>query len=250
MGLTREELQRISDLVGERVGWDFSPIYTKRDPVPWEYGEVAHRFIKKTDTVLDIGTGGGERFLALAEVFKMGIGVDIDPEMIRQAQRNRANRQVANVAFAVMDGHRLGFREAQFDVVLNRHCEVNVAEAVRILRPGGYFVTQQVGARNTLNFFEAFGWEPSDRGPGQPLEGLAAYFERRGCSIVARCEYDVRYWFCDVASLVFWLKAVPLPEPFDVEKHLPAINRILEKHSTPQGIETNEHRELLIVRKP
>jgi len=52
-----------------------------------------------------------------------------------------------------------------------------------------------------------------------------------------------------VESFVFWLKSVPIPEPFDVEKHWRGINRFIEKNGTDRGIETNEHRELLIVRK-
>ena len=59
----------------------------------------------------------------------------------------------------------------------------------------------------------------------------------------------MRYWFRDLESLVFWLKAVPLPEPFDLEKHWEGINYILRNYKTPRGIETNEHRELLIVQK-
>jgi len=52
-----------------------------------------------------------------------------------------------------------------------------------------------------------------------------------------------------VPSLLFWLKAVPLPEPFDLEKHWQSVRRILKEHRTERGIETNEHRELLIVEK-
>ena len=66
---------------------------------------------------------------------------------------------------------------------------------------------------------------------------------------MCKAEYDVQYWFRDVESLVFWLKAAPLPEPFDTEKHWQGVNRIIEQYSTPLGIETNEHRELLIVQK-
>lgn len=72
----------------------------------------------------------------------------------------------------------------------------------------------------------------------------------RGGYVAACAEYDVRYWFLDVPSLRFWLKAVPLPEPFDLDRHWYGVNRILDRYTTDQGIETNEHRELLIVRKP
>jgi hypothetical protein len=67
--------------------------------------------------------------------------------------------------------------------------------------------------------------------------------------VVARAEYDVGYYFLDVESFVFWLKAAPLPEDFDVEKHWQQVNQFIKEYRTPRGIETNEHRELLIVQK-
>ncbi len=251
MELTLARLRQISDSVGERVGWDFSRIRTKRAPVPWKYSDLVRQFLANPDCVLDVGTGGGERFLTLAPCFQKGIGIDVSTEMIAQALRNKRTRGITNVEFRVMDGHHLAFADAEFEIVLNRHCDVNVSETTRVLRPQGYFITQQVGSRNSLNLLEAFGWTPASFGEGwwQPVEELAATFEQRGCRVVVKAEYDVRYWFCDVESLVFWLKAVPLPEPFDVEKHWEGVRRILHEYSTRQGIETNEHRALLIVEK-
>lgn len=97
----------------------------------------------------------------------------------------------------------------------------------------------------------AFGWRPASLGEGwwQPVDALAAKFEQLGCRVLVKAEYDVRYWFRDVESLVFWLKAVPLSEPFDAEKHWQGVNRIFETCSTQRGVETKEHRELLIVQK-
>ena len=51
------------------------------------------------------------------------------------------------------------------------------------------------------------------------------------------------------------LSAAPLggtkhiPEPFDVEKCWEGVNHILQKYGTRQGIEVNDHRELLVVEK-
>jgi len=248
MKLTHEQLKRITDSVGERTGWDFSRLRVERAPVPWDYPDLVRQFLTQTDCVLDIGTGGGEIFLTLAPYFRKGIGIDIYPEMIEQAQQNKAAQRIEHVDFAVMDGHNLEFPDAQFDRVLNRQCDMDASETARVLRAGGYFVTQQVGWRNGLNIFEAFGWTPASS-DDDSWRRVVGEFERLGCRIVARAEYDVRYWFCDVESLVFQLKAAPYPEPFDVEKHLQGVNRLVEEHSTSHGIETNEHRELLIVRK-
>jgi SAM-dependent methyltransferase len=251
MELTPKQLKDMSDSVGVRAGWDFSRIRDRRAPVPWNYAAVVRRFLSSAHRVLDVGTGGGERFLALAVDFRQGIGIDASPDMIGQALHNKRQQGMANVDLLVMDGGHLAFPPAAFDLVLNRHCTVDVCETARVLRPGGCFITQQVARRNTLNVLQALGWTPESFGEGwwQPVDELATKFARHGCRLVARAEYDVRYWFRDPESLIFWLKSVPLPEPFDPEKNGPGVNRILQDYSTASGIETNEHRELLIVER-
>jgi SAM-dependent methyltransferase len=246
-----EKLKQIAESAGDLCGWDFSRVRDERGPVPWEFVDVARRTLSATDGVLDIGTGGGERFLSLAPHFRRGTGTDISPGMIRQAQKNAEAQGVDTIEWLMADGHRLAFADGQFDVVLNRHCRVDPAETVRVLRHGGTFVTQQVARRNTRNILAAFGWTPESFGEGwwQPVEGLAAEFQHLGCRVVAQGEYDVRYWFLDVASLLFWLKAVPLPDALDLEVHWRGVRRIIEEYGTERGIETNEHRELLIVEK-
>jgi len=251
MTFSEEELKRVAASVGERQGWDFSRVRDVCDPVPWDYLDVVRRYLRSSDRVLDVGTGGGEKFLSLAPHFGTGIGVDISAEMIETARKNLASSQVDNVSFEMMRAEALRFPDAEFDVVLNRHCTVHVEETVRALRPGGFFITQQVGKRNTQNILAAFGWGPESSGESwwQELPTLSEQFQQNGCAVIARAEYDVRYWFLDVESLIFWLRSVPLPEEFDIESHWRQVDRIVTKFSTPEGIETNEHRELLIVQK-
>jgi hypothetical protein len=65
--------------------------------------------------------------------------------------------------------------------------------------------------------------------------------------MIAHGEYDVGYRFLDAESLLFWLKAVPTP--FDPELDWRKVREIIVRYGNPRGIETNEHRELLIVKK-
>jgi len=60
-----------------------------------------------------------------------------------------------------MYARHLRFSDGSFDVVLNRHAPTEVAEIVRVLRPGGVFITQQVGRRNTENIHSVFGFDPT-----------------------------------------------------------------------------------------
>jgi SAM-dependent methyltransferase len=153
-----EELRRIADSVGEREGWDFSRVRDYTEPTPWDYMDVVLRYLQPSHHVLDVGTGGGEKFLELAPRFGTGVGVDIEPRMIEVAERNRVASRVENVSFRPMRAEVLNFPDATFDVVLNRHSVVQVAEVIRVLKPDGLFITQQVGGRNTQSIFTAFGW--------------------------------------------------------------------------------------------
>jgi SAM-dependent methyltransferase len=248
--LTAEELEQLLKTVGERDGWDFSRVRDQRDPVPWDYRTVVRQYLRPTDHVLDVGTGGGENFLVLAPHFGTGVGVDADPAMIA-AQRNQQKQHVDHVHFTVMAAEQLQVADESFDVVLNRHSVVQVSEVVRVLKPGGYFIHQNVGQRNTANFFAAFGWSQQHFGDDlwPTVAQLAHDFGAADCQIRAVAEYDVPYRFLDVPSFIFWCTAIPWPEPFDPDKHWPAINAILDRYTTARGIETNEHRELLIVQK-
>lgn len=248
---TYDELMRIDKAVGERSGWDFSRVRDGRDPVPWDYPLVVRQFLKPSDTVLDVGTGGGEVFLSLAGDFARGVGVDVDVDMITTAQANLTQSAINHVTFSVMDAKQLEFADGSFDIVLNRQSVVDVGEVMRVLKPKGYFITQSVGHRNTENIFADFGWTMADFEGEQWLttREIAQLFREQEADVRAYAEYDVPYWFEDVESLVFWLKAVPLPQPFEMTAHWQHVNQILESCRTSRGIETNEHRELLIIQK-
>jgi len=250
--MTFEELRRIARSVGERRGWDFSRVRSDRNPVPWDYADVVRRYLESDSRVLDIGTGGGEKFLSLASYFALGVGIDNDPAMIQAACENTPSSLTHKVSFQRMHAEFLRFPDNSFDVVLNRQSPVFVGGIVCVLRPEGVFITQQVGSINTQNICSVFGCGPGgeyERDPSQDIDRLIELFAQEGCRIIARASYDVRCWFRDIESLVFWLKAVPLPEDFDIEIHWRKVDRIIEDFSTPKGIETNEHRELIVIRK-
>jgi len=249
--MTLDELERIVQANDELEGWDFSRVRAGRDPVLWEYVDVVRQYLEPTDRVLDIGTGGGEIFFSLAPYLGAGVGIGHNPTMIDTAQRNQSALSIDNISLVEMDGSDLGFDADEFDVVLLRHAHVYASEVVRVLRPDGYFISQTVGQRTSLNLLDAFGWTPASFGPDwwQPVGELADQFRLHDCHIIAQAEYDVPYWFHDIESFMFWLMSVPWPEDIELKKHWRNINRILETSQSERGIETNEHRELLIIQK-
>ncbi len=254
-----EELKRRAATVEDIRGWNFSRMKMWSEPAPWTYQEIVRRYLRPTDRVLDIATGGGEVFLSLVPFMGSGLGTDFGPQMIATARENTPADLAEKVSWAVMNAQNLKVEPGDFDLVLNRHGPVFLEPALRALRPGGYFICQQVGGLNSRNIIRLFGWDSGgdywrdywDRHgfAHQDLVSLQTQLTEAGCRIVAQGSYNIRTTFLDVESLIFFLKAVPLPEDFDIERHGERMLRFIEENSAPEGIETNEHREILIAQK-
>jgi len=250
--VTLEELKRIYDSVGYREGWDFSRVSYVREPTPFEYEDIVQSYLKSISYVLDIGTGGGEGFIEFASFFERGVGIDSDPNMIQKAKDNIPPSYANKVYFEVMSAENLKFPDNAFNIVLNRHSSVYPEEIIRVLQPKGIFITEQVGLKNTENICSLFGCGPGGeygKDPSQEIDTLIRIFKKNGCTVIMSKGYNVRYWFCDLESLIFWLKGIPIPEDFSIKKHWRYVNRTITEFNSPKGIETNEHRELLIVKK-
>ena len=98
-------------------------------------------------TILDLASGAGEPAINLA--LRVGaeglvVATDFSPEMLAGARRRAAEAGLANIRFAIADMAALPWRDAAFDAVTCRFGvmfppdpAVAVAEARRVLRPGG-----------------------------------------------------------------------------------------------------------------
>lgn len=249
---TDKELQIIADEVGERQGWDFSRMSTERDPVPWDYIEVVSRFLRPTDTVLDIGTGGGERLLSLSDKYLSAVGVDPDPEMVRVARGNAEGN--SKVRFLLSGADRLELLDDDaFDVVLTRHAPTFVPELDRVTKAGGLFICQGVGSRNMANIRQAFN-TGSEALYEHAHQSLLSDLTTRGWRLVAEGHYDVRYWVRDVPSIIFWFQAIAganeVPGDFSIATHHGVVNALIQRFGSHRGLETNEDRTLVIAQKP
>ncbi|MFA5367913.1 MAG: arsenite methyltransferase [Dehalococcoidia bacterium] len=108
---------------------------------------IALSELKKGETVLDLGSGGGlDCFLAAKNVGSNGrvIGLDMTPEMIKLARINADKMGVKNVEFRLGEMEHMPVDNESVDVIIS-NCVINLSpdkdvvfrEAFRVLKPGG-----------------------------------------------------------------------------------------------------------------
>lgn len=74
--------------------------------------------VRKTDVVLEIGSGSGYMAALLASKAEYVVSIEIDPELAQMAERNLARAGIANVSVEVGDGARGWVEQAPYDVIV------------------------------------------------------------------------------------------------------------------------------------
>ncbi|MEV8517192.1 methyltransferase domain-containing protein [Dactylosporangium sp. NPDC051484] len=120
---------------------------------------VASARPQPSDTLLDVGTGPGYVAAAAARQGLRVTGCDISEPMLRLARTLHPE-----IRFDAADARALPYGDGHFDIVTSGFVllhtampEVMVAEAVRVLKPGGRFVTSVYDEPAKARFASVFG---------------------------------------------------------------------------------------------
>jgi hypothetical protein len=129
------------------AGWDFSYVTRtgrmKEAPLPWNYANLVSRRLRGAESLLDMGTGGGELLSLLRPLPPRTFATEGYAPNVPVA---RARLEPLVVTVVEADGEAdLPFADEVFELVINRHESYRPEEVCRIMKPGACFITQQVG---------------------------------------------------------------------------------------------------------
>ena len=198
--------------------------------------------------LLDIDTGGGEFLLSLNHPYENTAATENYPPNVALC---RETLLPLGIDFRPADGTgKLPFEDNRFDIIINRHGDFNAGEIHRILRPGGLFITQQVGAENDRELTALLCGNTPLPFPDQYLCIISQKFRDAGFDILKECEAFRPIRFFDVGALVWFARIISWEFPgFSVDTHLEGLQNALDILTENGAIEGTIHRFLLVARK-
>jgi SAM-dependent methyltransferase len=222
---TFEEL--VAEGASEPVaGWDFSWLAgraTEERPA-WGYSGLLADAIGAAGAVLDIQTGGAE---VLADAIRAA-GIRPPPPVLAATESWPPNAALARQRLAPLGGtvsqagdtDPLPFPGAAFDLVVSRHPTVTLwPEIARVLRPGGRYLSQQIGAGTNRGLYEyLMGPQPDNE--ARSADRAAAAARAAGLAVSRLESQALRVEFFDIAGVVYFLRKVVWTVPdFSVARY-------------------------------
>ena len=210
------------------VGWDFSFLQDRltRDHVPWDYRAIVTEHLAKVDSVVDIGTGGGELLSSFRPLPQRVFAIEGYPPNAPVALRRLKPLGVELIEAYTDDnnvapqGGGLPLRNLSIDLVIDRHESFIASEVFRVLKPLGRFVTQQVGSDNFPELNSMLGAEDHPAQNRWNLEEAVRQISEAGLEVTDSRKARLEARFVDVGAVVYYLKAIPWQIPdFGVERY-------------------------------
>jgi SAM-dependent methyltransferase len=231
-------------------GWDFSWFNgraTEERP-SWGYARMMAGRMAQASAALDIQTGGGEVLAGIPQPPPVLAATESWPPNAELARRTLA--PLGGRVVQVADDAGLPFPAESFDLVVSRHpVELVWPEIARVLRAGGTFFSQLVGAGSNRELTD-FMMGPQPVSEARSTAWARAQAEAAGLVVVDLREEALRTVFNDVGAVVYFLRKVLWTVPgFSVARYRPQLLRLHEKIQSDGPFVAHAQRVLIEARK-
>lgn len=228
------------------TGWDLSNIKPRSidSGPPWRYEDLVREYGLGKKQALDMGTGGGE-FLSTVRSALPTKTVATEEWNVNAPIAKRRLRPLG-VDIVRCKSLKLPFASSSFDLIINRHEELEPIEVARVLASGGHVATQQVGD----NWSELKRFFPRAPDFSRLYQDYVDGFEEAGLKLVRNVQHYHKVAYRGLGELVYLLSVAPWEVPgFSLERDLDALLSLESEQLTEEGLVLTESRFLIIAQK-
>ena len=237
-------------------GWDFSHLEGRWEgsELPWDYIAIVKTYLKDSDKLLDMGTGGGEILLTLGHPYENTYATEAYTPNFELCMKTLAPLGIT-VKQTYTDENlnaddMLPFDDDFFDIIINRHESFDLNEVNRTLKHGGYFITQQVGNKSSYELMRKLNDSDAPYMPEHTMNRYVDELSSLGFYILKTDETIFPLKFYDVGAVVFYAKVIVWEFPnFSVKTHLDKLLSCQKEVDEKGYVESTDHRFLIVARK-
>lgn len=216
-------------------------------PLPWNYFNIVKSYLVEADSLLDMGTGGGEFLSNLAPLPTKAYATESYEPNIKLARNNLESYGVKVIP--IQDDNNLPFEKNFFQLIIDRHEYFKSSEIKRILKPNGIFITQQVGGMNDCELNEILGAPESDD-IGFNLDGISSDLLEADLEILYSNEIKTKTRFYDIGAILYYLKIIDWQiKDFSIEKYENGLKELYREISDVGYIDFTCHRFIVVASK-
>lgn len=252
----------LDDLLDEGFGLDveaywgagFLPGRYLPGETSWTWPGIVDPHLRNAKALLDLGTGDGGQLAGLPGLPALTVATEEWPATVPAAAATLLPR---GIRLVVCGGGRenthperpprpgLPFADSSYDVVLSRHDAFAADDVRRVLRPGGVFVTQQVGSDETASVRALLGL--STPAEGWDLAEAIRQTEAGGLELLGSGEERPVCRFTDLAALIGYLRTIAWSVP---ELDRDGMRPVFERLHRGNDLRAVTHRFWLAARRP
>lgn len=254
--MKQEELIRLwkeEEKIAHIKGWDFSHLdgrFESDQEIPWDYEQLVRKYLRPDMRLLDYDTGGGEVLLSFGHPYDKTSATEGYPPNVELCRKTLLP---LGIDFRECnDASNLPFDDESIDIMINRHGDFDPVEIRRVLKPGGYFVTQQVGETNDRDLVEMVLPDAPRLFEGQELylSSRKKACEDAGFEILESGEVFTPIRFYDVGAFVWFARVIEWEFiDFSVDRCLDKLLELQEKIEKDGVIEGTTHRYMIVAQK-
>lgn len=267
MGTDPEFDQLLAEAEGAPFsGWDFSWLEGRRveeGEDNWDYEERARKLVRRAASLVDLGTGGGERLSRLGPFPPLAVATEAYGPNVPLARL-----RLQPLGVAVVQTHpgvhdtrgpqpdgsfserRLPFPDGHFELVLAHNSAFFPSEVYRVLRSGGMLLTAQGAPSLSPTLGDVLeGPIPEWAKEGQGWDSDAT-LDAAGFEAVETRDVFPQTTYRDIGAVVYVLRAVPWTiTDFTIERYRERLYQLHLQIKREGGFTIQGWQRLLEMRK-